>query len=158
VLLGSSAALPAAVAVEEHPGAPSWSHAVAEELMPIESETNGTERKPLDWRTLAGLAQPAAGPNDALVPLLPAEAVDAPAPASRAVPEPQAAVAPAAESVSAPAPDLAGAAAPPEIVIPEGLPPAAPVPEPERTDPIVTQASEGEARRGLGTKRGLYAR
>jgi hypothetical protein len=161
VLLGSSTALPTAVALEERPEPPPPPRSyAAEELVPIESETNGAERKPLDWRALAGLDRPAA-PNYPLVPLLPAEAVEAPAAGPPRVAEPPAVAQPPAvpppESVPAPAAD-AGTAAPPEIIIPEGLPAAAAAPEPERLDPIVVQASAGEARRGLGTKRGLYAR
>jgi hypothetical protein len=162
-LLGSTGALPSAVALQERPEPPAWSHS-AEELVPIEPETNGTngvERKPLDWRTLAELDKSAPLPNYPLVPLLPAEAVDTPAAVPESVVEPTPAAtpgtAPPAEQAPAPGAD-AGAPVPPEIVIPDGLPPAAAAPERERIDPIVAQASASEARRGLGTKRGLYAR
>jgi hypothetical protein len=165
VLFGRSSEPPTAIAVEERPGAPAWLHAASEELVPIEPETNGTERKPLDWRTVAELDQPAARTSYSPVPLLPAEAVEAPvaAPPSALEPLPlgQPPALPSPESdqgANPPSSPQSGAAAPPEIVIPDGLPPAAPAPQAEKVDSIVAQASAADARRGLGTKRGLYAR
>lgn len=130
--------VPAAVAVPGQRGAVEWLPEAPEELVPLDAEI-GSRPTPV-----AVAPEPTVPLADVpLVPLLPAEPV-----AVQALPAPQGTVETADEVP----------AAPPTIVIPDGLPAGAVPPPPPPPDPIAQEASSRPARRGLGTKRGLYRR
>jgi hypothetical protein len=141
---------PAAVAIEESPEPLAWLHNASEELVPIESEPDGTDEEQHSWEAATlPETQPAAS-RLPQVPLLPAEPAESPAGNGKSFP---------LVAIARPMP-ADDPAVPPEIVIPDGPPGGmeTPAPEPEKADTLAAEASAPLARRGLGTKRGLYRR